>query len=473
MPGLIAYGGAREQDPGRVVPDERRLGKGPAYGMKIAAPDLTVEDWPIYRHDGIRSAATPVVLDEGASLVWESDLGEPVTAPTVGWGKVFLAGLRTRTVKALDTETGQPRWNFHADNRVDTPPTLWQGKAYFGSAGGYVTCLRADDGALVWRFDANRAHESMVVRANVESPWPIHGSVIVSDGAVYFAAGRSSYTGGLQFYALDADSGEPRRHTAYETADAESSRSGFESGRPSNALLSGAANELLVQDGSNLYLKNLRLNVDDLSVHATVWPYTQFTKQPPWEKDFRESPLVSTGGFLDDSLYDRTSYILDQRHSARKIVFTDDLLVGLRWDESNSRMLLHNHLFQLGRNRYTLFSRERSGKGNEGPPSARPAADLWAQEIDVRPAAMAMTGNAVFVAGLPMPGGDNPSAESVLRSLRGEDGSVLLRVNRKDGAPSELCKLPSLPVWDGIAVSKQGLFMTLQDGKVLCLRFSP
>jgi hypothetical protein len=331
--------------------------------------------------------------------------------------------------------------------------------------------LRAGDGALVWRFDANRAHESIIVRGNVESPWSIHGSVIVSDRAVHFAAGRSSYAGGLRLYALDTESGEPRHFIAYDTADAESSRSGFESGKPSNQLLRGAANGLLVQDGGNLYLKNLRLDTKDLSVHPVVWPYTQFTKQPPWEKDFGASPLVSTGGFLDDSLYDRTSYILDQRHSARKIAFADDILVGLRWDEPNSRMLLHNHLFQLGHNRYTVFARNRVvAKSKGGQPRARPAADLWVQEIDVRPAAMAMTDDAVFVAGVPMPGGENPSAESALRSLRGEEGSVLLRLSRRDGIPSELCKLPSPPVWDGIAVGKQGLVLALQDGKLVCLR---
>jgi hypothetical protein len=236
-------------------------------------------------------------------------------------------------------------------------------------------------------------------------------------------------------------------------------------------LLRGAANGLLVHDGNNLYLKNLRLDAQDLSVHPTVWPYTQFTKQPPWEKDFGESPLVSTGGFLDDTLYDRTSYILDQRHSARKIAFTDDLLVGLRWDEANNRMLLHNHFFQLDQNRYTIFVRNRSAERSQGgQPRGRSAPDLWEQEIDVRVAAMAMTRGAVFVAGVPMPVGEDLSAEFALQSIRGEKGSVLLRLDRKDGTPSKLCKLPSPPVWDGIAVSRQGLFMTLQDGKALCLR---
>jgi len=142
LPGLIAYGGARSYGARRLVADEHRLEQGPACGAKSIAPELTAEDWPIFRHDPLRSAATPVVLPRELSPAWRFDLNEPVTAPTVGWGKVFLVGLRTHRVIALDTQTGRLVWSFRADNRVDTPPTLYQGKVYFGTAGGYA-CYRS------------------------------------------------------------------------------------------------------------------------------------------------------------------------------------------------------------------------------------------------------------------------------------------------------------------------------------------
>jgi hypothetical protein len=306
------------------------------------------------------------------------------------------------------------------------------------------------------------------VHGNIESSWPIHGSVVVSGGTVYLAAGRSSYVnGGLHFYALNAETGQPRLSATFETADSESSRSGFEAGRPSNVLLQGAANDLIVHDGESLYLKNLRLDPGDLSVHPTIWPYTQFTKQRPWEKDFGESPLVSTGGFLDDSLYDRTAYIFGQQDSARKLAFSDNLLVGLRWSDINNRILLHNHFFEVGRNRYTVFARKRSATATQTDrPAARPV-DLWAREVDVRLSAMALTGNAIFIGGSPMPREEDPSPALALRSIRGEEGGVLLRLGLKDGSVSKLCDLPSPPVWDGIAINREGLFVTLRDGKVI------
>jgi outer membrane protein assembly factor BamB len=174
----------------------------------------------MYRHDGSRSAATDAKTGSQLKESWVAELGEPITATTVGWGKVFFAGLRTHRVMALDSRDGQIAWSVDVDNRVDTPPTLWQGKVYCGTAGGYVYCLRADDGEFVWRFNANPAHRSIVAFGNIESAWPVHGSVTVADGVVYFAAGRTTYLdGGLRFYGLDAETGRPRHFETRDTVD--------------------------------------------------------------------------------------------------------------------------------------------------------------------------------------------------------------------------------------------------------------
>ena len=158
----------------------------------------------------------------------------------------------------------------------------------------------------------------------------------------------------------------------YETADLDSKQSGFESGKPNNTLLEGAANDLLVYDGRNLYLRNLRLDRKDLSVHATRWPYTPFTKDP-WEKDFEGSPLVCTSGFLDDSLFDRSGCILNQRYSARKLTFNDKLMIGFRWESHNAtpgRLLFHEGFYELGRNQYTVFAKTGSCQ-SAGRPGGR------------------------------------------------------------------------------------------------------
>ena len=473
-PGFIVYSAARTFDKQRLIAEESRLSKGPAYGTMITAPELTSDDWPMYRHDGLRSAASKITLPQKLSPAWEREIGEPITAPTLGWNKVFLAGLNTRRVIALDSSDGKEVWAAEVDDRVDTPPTLWQGKVYCGTSGGYVYCLRAENGELVWRFNANPAYERIVVRGTTESSWPVHGSAVVGDGVVYVAAGRSSYVnGGLRFYKLDAETGKQLQGATYETAEIESKQSGFESGKPNNMLLQGAANDLLVYDGRNVYLRNLRVDPKDLSVHAIRWPYTPFTKDP-WEKDFAGSPLVCMSGFLDDSLFDRSGYILNQQYPARKLTFSDKLVVGLRWEARNAtpgRLLFHEGLYEIGRNHYTVFASKRDMASQPaGRAAGKLKSDQWAQNVDVRASALALTRNAVIVAGSPMSRDGNVSAEFALQAVLGKEGGVLLRLNAVDGTPAEICKFSAPPVWDGIAVNKQGLFVAQQDGKLVKLQ---
>ena len=104
-------------------------------------------------------------------------------------------------VHALDVANGEPVWSFHSGGRIDSPPTVAQGRVVFGSADGYVYCLRAEDGQLAWRFRAAPQERRIMAFGQVESAWPVHGSVLVVDGQLYFVAGRTSYLdGGMTLY---------------------------------------------------------------------------------------------------------------------------------------------------------------------------------------------------------------------------------------------------------------------------------
>jgi hypothetical protein len=234
--------------------------------------------------------------------------------------------------------------------------------------------------------------------------------------------------------------------------------------------LQGAANDLFVHDGTGLYLKNLRLEPKTFRLQAATWPYTPWTKEP-WEQDFKHSPFVSVTGFLDNSLFDRSSYLLNQRHSARMLVFNDDLLVGVRWgkhDATLGRLLHADGFFEIGRNQYTVFARKRwPAEKQNGASGAAPAADQWSQTVEIRIGAMALAGDTLFAAGTPLSRDVTPDPEFALRALRGEEGGSLIRLNMADGVAAKVCELPSPPVWNGIAISKQRLFIALRDGKVM------
>jgi hypothetical protein len=102
-------------------------------------------------------------------------------------------------------------WTFTADARVDTPPTVSGGRVFFGSRDGNVYCLDLATGGLCWRFLAARNHKQIVAYDQVESAWPLHGSLVVEKGLVLATAGyHPDMDGGILCWGLDAGTGTVR-----------------------------------------------------------------------------------------------------------------------------------------------------------------------------------------------------------------------------------------------------------------------
>ena len=112
---------------------------------------------------------------------WQADLGGRLSSVVIAEGKALVASIDDHAVYALNAEDGSVLWQFTAGGRVDSPPTICQGLALFGSADGSVYCLRASDGALVWRFLAAPEDRRVVAYGQLESSWPVHGSVLVEN----------------------------------------------------------------------------------------------------------------------------------------------------------------------------------------------------------------------------------------------------------------------------------------------------
>ncbi|NQT13469.1 MAG: PQQ-binding-like beta-propeller repeat protein, partial [Planctomycetes bacterium] len=172
--------------------------RGPAFeevGTGRPTPDdpkIASTEWPTYRHDQHRSAYARQEIPAELGSVWEAELGGRITSPVIAGGKVFVAVVDSHRVHALDAATGEPAWTFTAGGRIDSPPSIDRGRVIFGSADGYVYCLRESDGELAWRFRAAPEERRIMAFGQLESAWPVHGSVLVLDGEVYCVAGRSS-----------------------------------------------------------------------------------------------------------------------------------------------------------------------------------------------------------------------------------------------------------------------------------------
>lgn len=463
----------------------------------------------MYRHDPRRSGSLPsvgqlVVPPNGRSSVdcpvrprWQTPLGGKLTQPVIVGQRLFVARVDAGQVCCLDADTGQPVWNYIAGARIDSAPTYYKGRLIFGSADGCVYCLRASDGVSVWRFRAAPHERRVVAFGQVESAWPVHGSVLVTGDVAYFTAGRSSFLdGGIILYGLDPITGEVRYETRLEGPDPDTSL------LDENAYaMEGAKSDVLVTDGTLIYLFH---NAFDLRLQREPTP----VKGEPGVKnlgvrDFGEH-LFSNAGFLDDSWFSRSYWMVSDRwpafnfaHQAPKagqlVVFNDANTYAVK---CFVRRNLLSPLFFPATDGYFLFADgndtrpvlvSSDGKGgpdyirwlpqegklqtcwNLGVGFARPESAKWVSNVPVRIRAMVLTENALFVAGPP----DLCDPDDPAGALEGRKGAVLLAFNPLDGSKLFDRKLDKPPVFDGLAAAQGRLFLSLTDGSVISMGHLP
>ena len=297
-----------------------RLERGPAYGQ-IENQKSTIEnpqDWPTYRHDNARSGYTAAPVDSTLKPAWNTKLGGRLSTVVVARGTLFVAQIDAHTVHALDASSGRKIWSYTAGGRIDSPPTIWQGRALFGCADGYVYCLRASNGALVWRFRAAGDDRRIVAYGQLESAWPVPGSVLVRDpstgsgqAVAYCAVGRSSYLdGSIRLCRLDAKTGQLLSETIIDHRDP---KTGYQrKGTVKGTNMPGALPDVLSCDGQSIYMRHNRFDLEG----------------EPQNPDVKH--LFSSAGFLEDSWWHRTYWqigtSMGQTHplsSSLKILFVN------------------------------------------------------------------------------------------------------------------------------------------------------
>ncbi|MFW5693107.1 MAG: PQQ-binding-like beta-propeller repeat protein, partial [Thermoguttaceae bacterium] len=191
----------------------------------LLASPVWAGDWPQFRYDAGRTAASPHALPAELELHWVRTLPTPRPAfphevrlafdasyqPVVLGDTMFVPSMVNDSVAALDTATGEERWRFIAEGPVRFAPVAWEGMVYFCSDDGYLYCLDAADGSLRWKFRGlpeERRDRRVVGNGRLVSLWPARGGPVMVDGAIYFAAGLWP-TEGVFVHAVDARSGKP------------------------------------------------------------------------------------------------------------------------------------------------------------------------------------------------------------------------------------------------------------------------
>jgi outer membrane protein assembly factor BamB len=423
-----------------------RLQRGPAYATvgDFSAPEPGSSDWPTYRHDALRSGATETPVSRELAIAWQTDIGTQPSAPVVAQRKVFVAGVETHSVNALDADDGRRLWTYTAGGRVKSPPTFYGNAALFGSADGRMYCLRASDGALAWRFDAAPKRRLVNALGQLESAWPIPG-VLVHDGACWFAAGRSSFLdGGIHIYALEPATGKVIRKAIAYSPDP---KTGKMTPVPDGHAMPGVLNDIPGSDGKSVFIRQMSISSDASRAGQR---------------------LFSSAGYLDSSWFNRTFWKIGAAQTTGPMVLGEDVAYGVEPFTSRSRDVV----FQPGRGAYRLRCLsikprrvDRRGQKSKGrrPPAPRP---VWDQLVGVRVAAMVRAGDTIFVAGAP----DLVDPDDPHGAWEGRRGGALAAFDASSGSPIADIQLPAPPVWDGMAAANGRLYLSLLDGTVICLR---
>ena len=478
------------------------LERGPAYELHPSSliPHPS-EDWPMYRHDTQRSASTKTAVPTNLSKQWEIELNSKGTPPVVVGNRLWLAEKDAHCIRCLDARTGQDIWDFTAGARIDSAPTIHEGRVLFGCRDGYVYCLRAKDGALAWRFRAAPNSQCIVSYEQLESLWPVQGSVLVQDGVVYFAAGRSSFLdGGIIVYGLDAATGKALYH---HVLDGPWPDIKTDTGTP--FALEGALNDLMVSDGKDLYLQrikfNARLNRLDTPQGSSLG-----------DLDMGKNHLVATGGFLDDTGYDRIYWMYSKRwpgfyfaqqspKAGQLVVFDERTTYAVKYfyrrhqwspllipaeqgyllfadDNDNEPSFLKKGakpgLLEWLPKDSVKDSHRRGGQGVEkGTGYVRQHPEKWQSLVPLRIRAMVLaqssgsgqTGQLLFTAGLP----DVVDPVDPLASFEGRKGALLNVYSAQDGRLLKSSPMATVPAFDGMIAAHNRLYIVTEDGKLICM----
>ena len=163
-------------------------------------------DWPMWRQGVQRKGVSTDSLPDDLHLHWTRELSTPKPAwpneprlhfdasyePVAVGKQLFIGSMVDGSLSAFDLETGVLNWRFYSDGPVRLAPAVAEGRVYVGSDDGFLYCLDAESGKLLWSLSgapSERGQRRHMGNGRLISFWPVRGGPVVDDGVVYFGAG--------------------------------------------------------------------------------------------------------------------------------------------------------------------------------------------------------------------------------------------------------------------------------------------
>lgn len=439
------------------------LEKGEAYSEERNQKPSDIEDqWPTYRHDSERTGHTIMSIPSNLKQLWKTKLPGKITPPVISDGKLVVASIDTHTVYALNAKSGTKLWSYTVGGRVDSPPTYHKGMFIFGARDGCVYSVDADTGELIWRFTAAREDRRIVSYGQLESVYPVNGSVLVQDDTVYFAAGKSSYLDdGIWLYRLDPASGKKLSETQVYLLDSQGNQPKNRGRGLPGLEMDGALPDVLSSDNEYVYMRHfafdLKGNIADNSGGNHIYATTGFLDDTDFHRIFWS---YSNGPFVA-----RSGRGGKWGPGSRIIVMDKDRLFYFGRSLSVPRIQAPHEKYFLSsalRDNVAVPKSVKTKTETRSKKKSSTSSESWQNPILMRVRAMLLANQTLFIAGAK---GDWLSSQD---AYEGANGIALIAVSASDGKTIAEHTLPAHPVFDGMSAAYGRLYVSLQNGSVVC-----
>lgn len=180
-------------------------------------------DWPMWKHNSGRTANSPDALPNTLHLQWIRQLPPARQAwrdksnrmlffdasyePIVAGKLMFVGSMNTDRITAYSTETGAEKWRFYTGGPVRFAPVAHKGKLYVGSDDGFLYCLDARRGTLIWKRRGGPSKHRVLGNKRLIGMWPFRGAPVIHNDVLYCAAGIWPFMGTF-IYALEPNTGK-------------------------------------------------------------------------------------------------------------------------------------------------------------------------------------------------------------------------------------------------------------------------
>jgi outer membrane protein assembly factor BamB len=462
--------------------EEQRHVRGPAFDSAMRLDNLG-GDWPTYRGNNRRSGAIDMSVPDTLKHDWSVTLPGVTTPPVIAAGRVLVALKNKQALYCLDADSGQTVFRFFPEGRIDSPPTVYGNRVYFGSTDGHVYCVSLDDGSLVWKYQAAPSGVQHMYFENLESTHPVHGSVLVRDGKVYTVCGRSMFLdGGMRFLILDAASGaKVAEHVMDDkvpgTDEPLQMHHEFLNMPMAMPDILSCNEQKIFMRFQEFDLEGKRLELDfPRKLYARDVADKDRSFETLADQKGEDAHLFSGTGFLDDSWWHRTYWIYGKNYGSG---WPGYYLAGK--SAPAGRILAHDEdgIYGWGRMKqyfkwskpyqFMLYSTNYEYE------------QKWARAVPILVRAMLKTDEHLYVLGPEEVVNQEdalrtvtaPATQELLAqqnaAMQGKLRALLLRVDAADGQIIGGYQLPTTPVLDGLASAQGRLYVALSDGTVTCL----